>query len=165
MRHTLRQKLLLLILPLCLIPLVGISFFSYYLAKERITEDRIALYLEQIAQGVANTIRLSLVERQEEIWALRLFFREYMMNPQGPAPRELLDEMVQIHEVYDLLILFDVEGRIRLMNLASRGLRFRGTAARAGPGKGEGAGRSGSHALYTGQDVAAGDPSGPARLH
>ncbi len=120
MKDTLRQKLLLLILPLCLIPLVGISFFSYYQAKERITEDRIALYLEQIAQGVANTIRLSLVERQEEIWALRLFFREYMINPEGPAPRDLLDEMVQIHEVYDLLILFDVEGRILLMNMTSR---------------------------------------------
>ncbi len=120
MRWTLRQKLLLLILSLCLIPLVGISYFSYYQAKGRITEDRIALYLEQIAQGMANTIRLSLVERQEEIWALRLFFRDFMMSPGEPAPRGLLNEMIQIHEVYDLLILFDVRGRIRLMNTASR---------------------------------------------
>lgn len=120
MRWTLRQKLLLLILSLCLIPLVGISFFSYYQAKGRITEDRIALYLEQIAQGMANTIRLSLVERQEEIWALRLFFREFMMSPDAPVPRGLLNEMIQIHEVYDLLILFDVKGRIRLMNTVSR---------------------------------------------
>ena len=60
---------------LCLIPLIGISFFSYYQAKGRITEDRIALYLEQIAQGMANTIRLSLVERQEEMWdSSPLFF-------------------------------------------------------------------------------------------
>ena len=120
MRWTLRQKLLLLILSLCLIPLIGISFFSYYQAKGRITEDRIALYLEQIAQGMANTVRLSLVERQEEMRTLRLFFREFMMSPATPAPRSLLNEMIQIHEVYDLLILFDVEGRIRLMNDVSR---------------------------------------------
>ena len=86
MKWTLRQKLLILILPLCLIPLIGISFFSYYQAKGRITEDRIALYLEQIAQGMANTIRLSLVERQEEIWTLRLFFRDFMMSPEAARP-------------------------------------------------------------------------------
>ena len=128
MRHTLRQKLLLLILPLCLVPLIGISFFSYYQAKERITEDRIALYLEQIAQGVSNTIRLTLVERQEEISALRLFFREYMSSVASPSPRDLLDEMIRIHEVYDLIILFDVEGKIRLMNGASRHLGKKGQA-------------------------------------
>ena len=88
MRWTLRQKLLLLILSLCLIPLIGISFFSYYQAKGRITEDRIALYSGADRPGVANTVRLSLVERQEEMRTLRLFFREFMMSPGTPAPWE-----------------------------------------------------------------------------
>ena len=49
--RSLRNRLLLSVLPLCLFPLIGISIFSYFVAKGRITEDRIVLYLEQIAGG------------------------------------------------------------------------------------------------------------------
>ncbi len=118
--RSLRQKLLFIILPLCLLPLIGISFFSYYQAKGRITEDRIALYLEQIAQGVADTIGLTLLEKREETQAMSLQFVEFLKNPQGDSPVLLLNQFLLIHEVYDLLILFDIDGRIVLTNSIDR---------------------------------------------
>lgn len=121
MRLSVRQKLLILILPLCLIPLIGISFFSYFQAKDRITEDRIALYLEQIARSVSTTVRLSLVERAEEIQVMGLFFTDFLREPGQDPPLENLNEMVTIHQVYDLLILFDIKGQILLTNHRPRG--------------------------------------------
>lgn len=117
---SLRQKLLLVILPLCLLPLIGISFLSYFQAKGRITEDRIALYLEQIAQGVADTIRLTLLEKREETQAMSLFFADYLSDPTGDPPQHLLDRLLLIHEVYDLVILFDIRGHIVLTNSIDR---------------------------------------------
>ncbi|MFQ5739434.1 MAG: ATP-binding protein [Acidobacteriota bacterium] len=114
--RSLRQKLLLFILPLCLIPLIGISFFSYFQAKERITEDRIALYLEQIARGLANTIRLTLLEKREATLSMGLCggFRDYLLARTKRPPRELLNQMILVHQVYDVIVVFDVEGRIVL---------------------------------------------------
>ena len=121
MRLSVRHKLLILILPLCLVPLIGISFFSYFQAKDRITEDRIALYLEQIARSVSTTLRLSLVEREEEVRVMGLFFTDFLREPGQNPPLENLDEMVTIHQVYDLLVLFDIKGQILLTNHRPRG--------------------------------------------
>ena len=53
---SLRHKLLLFILPLCLALIVGISAYSYDVAKDRITESRINLYLERVAVNTANIL-------------------------------------------------------------------------------------------------------------
>jgi two-component system, NtrC family, sensor kinase len=119
---SLRNKLLLLILPLCLVPLVGISGLSYFLAKERITHDRIVLYLEQIAQDIAVTIQLTLLEKREEILSMTLFseFREYLLNRNSRSPQPLLNELVKIHDVYDILALFDIEGNLVITSSINR---------------------------------------------
>ena len=120
--HSLRQKLLLFILPLCLTPLIGISIFSYYQAKKRITEDRIVLYLEQIAVNIADTIRLTLLEKTEETISMSLYseFRDYLLKPTTKPPQLLLDQLVAIHEVYDVLALFDIDGNLLLTNSINR---------------------------------------------
>ncbi len=127
--RSLKQKLLQIILPLCLIPLIGISFFSYYQAKDRITQDRIVLYLEQIAQGLADTISLTLLERQEEVLTTGLVFSDFLQRPEaadpagGPeraAAQRLLDRLLVIHEVYDVLVIFDVHGKVLLVNSVDR---------------------------------------------
>lgn len=120
--RSLKYKLLLLILPLCLIPLIGFSLFAYFVAKQRITEDRIVLYLEQIAQDIADTLQLTLLEKQEETVSMSLHseFRDYVLGRTGVPPQELLDKLIVVHEVYDLLVLFDVEGRILLTNGINR---------------------------------------------
>ena len=120
--HSLRRKLLLYILPLCLTPLIGISVFSYYQAKERITEDRTVLYLEQIAVEIADTIRLTLLEKREETISMTLYseFRNYLLGRTSRPPQLLLDQLLAVHEVYDLLVLFDADGNIVLTNTINR---------------------------------------------
>jgi len=120
--HSLKYKLLLLILPLCLVPLIGVSVFSYYQAKNRITEDRIALFLEQIARDISDTIQLTLLEKTEEMISTSLYrdFRDYLTGDRKRDPKQLLDFLVEIHEVYDLLILFDQKGNILVANTADR---------------------------------------------
>jgi len=119
---SLRQKLLLLILPLCLVPLIAISVFSYFQARDRITEDRLVLFLEQIARDISDTIHLTLLEKTEEVVSMSLYgeLREYVRDPRKPPPQDLLDVLIEIHEVYDFLVLFDQDGRIVLTNSHDR---------------------------------------------
>lgn len=119
---SLKYRLVLFILPLCLIPLIGISTFSYFVAKERITEDRIVLYLQQIASNVGDAIQLTILEKMEETVSMTLHeeFRDYITGDSQEMPVLLLDALTAVHEVYDLLILFDVDGRIMLTNSINR---------------------------------------------
>jgi len=105
-----------------LLPLLGISLFSYFIAKQRITEDRIVLYLEQIADDIADTIQLTLLEKKEETVSMTLYgeFRDYLTGDLQEPPRLLLDKLVLVHEVYDLIGLFDVDGRLLLLNRINR---------------------------------------------
>ncbi len=125
--RSLKKKLLVTILPLCLVPLVLISLFSYFQAKERITEDRSVLYLEQIAQGVADTIQLTVLEKREETETMSLLLGEFLgAEPSGLAvtreaeARRLLNNLIRIHEVYDLLVVFDLQGKILLTSSVNR---------------------------------------------
>jgi len=120
--RSLRQKLLLAILPLCLTPLIGISAFSYFVAKERITEDRTVLYLEQLAREVADQVQLTLLERREEAVTMSLFseFRDYASGQMSTPPVQLLDKLILVEEVYDLIVLCDVDGRLLVSNLINR---------------------------------------------
>ena len=119
---TLRNRLLLFILPLCLLPLIGISVFSYFVAKERITQDRIVLYLQQIATEVADAIQLTLLEKKEETASMTLYgeFRDYLTGRTKTPPVRLLDELVAVHQVYDVIILFDIDGKLVLTNSIDR---------------------------------------------
>lgn len=123
--RSLKGRLLVLILPLCLLPLLGISAYSYYLAKGRITADRVALYLEEIAKGVADTIYITILEKQENANAMILFseFSEALTGGAKEQALERLNGLVLAHEVYDLIVLFDVEGHIVLTSSQDR--RFR----------------------------------------
>ena len=122
--RSLRHKLLIYVLPLCLIPLIGVSMFSYYQAKQRITEDRIVLYLEQLAVNVADNIRLTLLEKTEEIVSMTLYreFHDFLLNRTTlESSQLLLDQLLVVHDVYDVLALFDVEGNLLLTNSIKRG--------------------------------------------
>ena len=118
---SLRRKLALLILPLFLI-LIAISLFSYFQAKERITEVRTVLYVEQIARDVADIIQLTILEKEEEVKAMALFGRlsAYLLDRSAHRPQLLLNQLVEVHEVYDLICLFDLEGDLVLTNNLDR---------------------------------------------
>ncbi len=118
---SLRRKLALLILPLSLI-LIAISVFSYFQAKKRITEDRTVLYVEQIARDIADIIQLTILEKEEEVKAMVLFGRlgAYLLDRSVHRPQLLLNQLVDVHEVYDLICLFDLEGGLVLTNNIDR---------------------------------------------
>lgn len=120
--RSLRNRLLILTLPVCVLPLVAISTFSYFVARERITEDRVVLYLQQIAAEIADVIRLTLLERKEETVSMTLYseFRDYLLGRTKDPPTLLLDKLILVNEVYDLIALFDVEGRLVLTNTIDR---------------------------------------------
>ena len=65
--RSLKTKLLILTSTLSLIPLAGISAFSYFIGSRQIAEDRIKLSLEKMAQDTADKIDLTLTEKREEI--------------------------------------------------------------------------------------------------
>ena len=123
--YSLKQKLLSLILPLCLIPLIGISAFSYFVAREKITEDRIVLFLQQMATDVADEIQLTLLEKMEETVSMTLHkdFVDSLSLSGSASSANLLNKMVIVHEVYDVIVLFDAEGDIVQINTIDREAR------------------------------------------
>jgi signal transduction histidine kinase len=123
---SLKQKLLCLILPLCLVPLIGISVFSYFVAKEKITEDRIVLFLQQMAAEIADQIQLTLLEKMEETVSMTLHneFVDSLEKRDAVSSADLLNKMVIVHEVYDVIVLFDAEGDIVQVNTIDRKARI-----------------------------------------
>ena len=99
---------------------------SYYVAKDRITENRTSLYLERVAVNTANTIRIMLDEKVEEMTAMsrHRVFRLYLAgrDPYGleAEVKILLDELVLIHQDYDVLALFDMNGVLLISNSINR---------------------------------------------
>jgi len=120
--RSLKHRLVAMILPLCLIPLIGISAFSYFVAKERITQDRIVLFLQQLSVEIADEIQLTLLEKKEETVSLTLHtaFREYLTGLREEPPEYLLNALAIVHDVYDVIALFDIEGRLVLTNSIDR---------------------------------------------
>ncbi len=119
---SLKKKLLFWMLPPFLVALISISIFSYREAKYRITHDRIVLYLEQIAKDIADTIQLTLLEKEEETISMTLYreFHGLLMGDRQEDAQALLNNLVRIHEVYDVLILFDVQGRFVISSSVDR---------------------------------------------
>ena len=122
---SLKQKLLSFILPLCLVPLIGISVFSYFVAREKITEDRIVLFLQQMAAEIADQIQLTLLEKMEETVSMTLHneFVDSLEASEAASSANLLNKMIIVHEVYDIIVLFDAEGDIVQINTIDRKAR------------------------------------------
>ncbi len=164
--RSLKHKLLIFILPLCLLPLISISVFSYFVAKERITEDRIVLYLQQIATEVAHTLQLTMLEKKEETVSMTLYgeFRDYLLGRSKEPPVALLDKLVMVHQVYDVIVLFDVDGRIVAMNAIDRNTT-EDVIEYLNEKELEGLRGSKSAALHTDLRLVAGGPKQPVRLY
>ena len=123
--NSLKQKLLSFILPLCLVPLIGISVFSYFVAREKITEDRIVLFLQQMAAEISDQIQLTLLEKMEETVSMTLHneFVESLKGGETESSANILNKMIIVHEVYDIIVLFDAEGDIVQINTIDREAR------------------------------------------
>lgn len=119
--RTLRFKLLVFILAVSLLPLVGISFFSYSLVRKTITEDRIKLFLEQLAQDTVDKIDLTLLEKREGVRSMAVSFPTSMIKSAPVRDLErLLNALSHANEVYDLIMVIDAQGIIRATNTLDR---------------------------------------------
>ncbi len=120
--HGVRNKLLVLMIGLSLVPLIGMSLFSYYIGRKQI-EDRITLSLGKMAQDTADKVDLMLRGRKDEIRSMAttypLIYRDGRRRDPGSLTY-LLNNYCFYHEVYDLLIVLDTSGRIVGINTADR---------------------------------------------
>jgi signal transduction histidine kinase len=121
--RSLRTKLLTLTILLSLLPLAGISAISYFMGSRQIAEDRIKLSLEQMSQDTADKINLVLREMKQE--ALYMATTLPLIQPslrelqRGEITR-LLNNYCFNHDVYDLLMVVDAQGKILSVNTVDR---------------------------------------------
>ncbi len=122
--RSLRNKLLVLIILLSLLPLVGISLFSYFVGSKQIAEDRIKLALENKAQDTADKIDLLLRAQEQDMPAMAstfsLIYPSFGVQDRVSMIR-LLDNYCFNHEVYiDVLAVVDSRGEILAINTRDR---------------------------------------------
>lgn len=121
-----RGKILLLSLLVGLLPLVVTSWLFYEYARSIIVADRVEIYLKHLSQQNADKIDLFLTERREEGLAMASNTTAAAMLSAPPTERpgseliQVLNDYVQIQEVYDLMVLVDRAGRIRAVNNLNR---------------------------------------------
>jgi len=102
---------------LSLLPLAGMSTFSYFIGSQQVVES-IQFSLERMAQDTADKIDLMLRQKKEDVQSMAATLP--LIYPCIPALDDeqrngltrLLDSYCFDHDVYDLLLILDNEGRI-----------------------------------------------------
>ena len=120
---SLRNKLLVLMILLSLLPLVGISVFSYYVGSKQIAEDRIKLSLENKAQDTADKVDLMLRGQKQQVASMATTFAllySAFREPDRGRMTALLNNYCTNYEVYDILAVLDNQGRIQAINTVDR---------------------------------------------
>jgi signal transduction histidine kinase len=120
--HSVRDKLLILTITLSLLPLAGMSVFSYFMGRNQI-QERIRLSLGKMAQDTADKITMLLKEKKDEIHSMAttypLIYRG--VNDRGRSSLiPLLNNYCFNHDVYDALIVLDRTGSIIGINTMDR---------------------------------------------
>jgi signal transduction histidine kinase len=120
--HSVRNKLLILMIALSLLPLTGMSIFSYFIGRRQI-QERIKLSLEKMAQDTADKVDLMLRGRKDEIHSMATTY-PLIYHGVGGRDREslttLLNNYCFNHEVYDALVILDARGNIVGINDTDR---------------------------------------------
>ncbi len=107
---------------LSLLPLAGMSLFSYFIGRNQI-EERIRLSLGKMAQDTADKVDLLLRGKKEEIHLMATTF-PLIYHGLNEAYRNdiipLLNNYCFQQDVYDLLVVLDVSGKIIGINTTDR---------------------------------------------
>jgi signal transduction histidine kinase len=122
--HSVRNKLLFLMIALSLLPLMGMALFSYLMGSKK-TQDRITLSLGKMAQDAADKVDLMLKGKKDEIRSMAHTF-PLMYHGLNARDRDsltaLLNNYCFYHDSYDLLIVLDVSGNLVGINTKDRNL-------------------------------------------
>ncbi|MDR1727560.1 MAG: HAMP domain-containing protein [Acidobacteriota bacterium] len=122
--HSIRVRLLILMLALSLLPLGGMSLITYSAGRSAI-QERIRVSLGKMAQDAADKIDLMLRGKREEIHSMAVSYALLAQDGRRADANgltALLDEYAFNHEGYDLLLVTDVSGRILGVNTTDRDL-------------------------------------------
>jgi signal transduction histidine kinase len=109
-----RNKLLVLMIALSLLPLGGMSAFSYFIGRKQI-QERINLSLEKMAQDTADKIDLILRGKKEEIHSMAAtlpLIYPGLKRADRYSLSLLLNNYCFNHEGYDALIVLDRQGAL-----------------------------------------------------
>jgi signal transduction histidine kinase len=120
--RSVRNKLLFLMIALSLLPLTGMSVFSYFIGRKQI-QDRIQASLGKMAQDTADKIDLTLRQKKEEIHSMATTYPliYHGMNAGGRySLLPLLNNYCFNHEIYDILAVVDAKGNFIGLNTADR---------------------------------------------
>ena len=120
--RSLREKLVVLMILLSLVPLAGLSVFSYYIGSYYIT-GRVELLLNKMALDTADKLDFVLTEKKDEIRLMATTFpliSRSLAGGKGQGITDLLNTYCFNHDVYDLLIVLDAKGMIVGINTADR---------------------------------------------
>jgi two-component system, NtrC family, sensor kinase len=119
-----RNKLLILMIALSLLPLTGMSIFSYFMGKGKI-HDRIRLSLDKMAQDTADKVDLTLAGKKDEIHSMAttypLIYHGVNENDRSSLAL-LLSNYCFNSNIYDLLVILDKSGKVVGINTADRNL-------------------------------------------
>jgi two-component system NtrC family sensor kinase len=120
--HSVRNKLLILMIALSLLPLIGMSVFSYFIGRRQI-QERITLSLGKMAQDTADKVDLMLRGKKDEIRSMATTY-PLIFHGVNQKNREsltlLLNNYSFYHEAYDLLLVLDTAGNIVGINSTDR---------------------------------------------
>lgn len=117
-----KNKLLILMILLSMLPLAGMSIFSYLMGRSQI-EERIRLFLGKMAQDTADKVDLMLRGRREQIRSMATAYS--YLNPgmkiqNSSALIPLLNSYCLNHDAYDLLMILDSQGNLVAVNTVDR---------------------------------------------
>ncbi len=118
--HSLRNKLLILMISLALLPLAGIATFSNVIGSRQIAEDRIKLALETMAQDTADKIDIMLREKKQESHSMATTFPLIYESLGREGLGRLLNNYCFNNEGYDLLVVLDATGKVIGINTTDR---------------------------------------------
>jgi signal transduction histidine kinase len=120
--HSIRNKLLILMILLSLLPLAGMSLFSYFVGRNLI-QERIRLSLGKMAQDTADKVDLMLRGKKEEIHLMATTFPliyDGLNRQERDSIIPLLNNYCFQQDVYDLLVVLDSSGAIVGINTTDR---------------------------------------------
>ncbi len=122
--RSVRNKLLILMITLSMLPLTGMSIFSYVMGRKQI-QERIRLSLVKMAQDTADKVDLMLRGKKEEIRSMATTYPLIYLGLSGrdrSSLTPLLNNYCFSHEVYDVLAILDSSGKFIGINTADRNL-------------------------------------------
>ena len=122
--HTLRSKLLALMILLSLLPLAGMAFISWFAGREQI-QTQIRDSLGKMAQDAADKIDMILRGKREELHSMAVSYS--LLSRQNPPEdtddlTALLNEYFFNFEGYEAIVVTDASGKIIGVNSVDRSL-------------------------------------------